>query len=130
MLDIVETAPSRTGISRRTALRVGFLGLGGLTLADLLRLRAVAGQEKRETAVILLWVHGGPSHHETYDLKPDAPEGIRGPFRPIATRSTGLQVCELLPKHAQMADRFTLLRSLAHDEPDHGFGTRRFLTGF
>jgi hypothetical protein len=130
MLDIVETASARRGISRRTALRVGFLGLGSLTLADLLRLRAVAGQEKRETAVILLWVHGGPSHLETYDLKPDAPTEVRGPFRPIQTRSSGLDLCELLPRHAKLADRFTLVRSVAHDQADHGFGTRRFLTGY
>jgi hypothetical protein len=120
------------GCTRRHALRVGFLGLGSLSLADLLRLRSEAssGKAKKDTSVILVWAHGGPSHLETYDLKPNAPDTVRSQFRPIATRSPGLDICELLPKHAAIADRFTLLRSLAHDEADHGFGTRRFLTGY
>ncbi len=121
----------RTGCTRRELLRMGFLGLGGLTLADLLRLRARAtDSQRRNTAVILLWVHGGPSHLETYDMKPGASAEIRGPFRPIKTRAPGIEVCELLPEHARLADRFTLLRSLAHDEADHIVGTRRFLTGY
>lgn len=119
------------GCTRRQVLQAGFLGLGSLTLADLLRLRSQASsRSKKDTAIILLWVHGGPSHLETYDLKPDAPAEIRGPFRPMHSNVPGLDVCELLPKHARIADKFTLLRSLAHDEPDHGFGTRRFLTGY
>ena len=133
MLNIVVPESRRHGDwTRRQVLQAGFLGLGGLSLADLLRLRSQAapGQPKKETAVILLWVHGGPSHLETYDLKPTAPAEIRGPFRPIRTNVSGLEVCELLPKHARIADKFTLLRSLAHDQADHGFGTRRFLTGF
>lgn len=118
--------------TRRQCLQAGVLGLGSLSLADLLRAQAAAapGTPKKETAVILLWVHGGPSHLETYDLKPDAPEATRSMFRPIRTRVPGMDICELLPRHAQMADKFTLLRSVAHDEADHGFGTRRFCTGF
>ncbi len=80
--------------------------------------------------VILLWVGGGPSHLETYDLKPDAPTAVRSLFKPIRTRVPGIDVCELLPKHAAIADKFTILRSVAHDEMDHGFGSRRFLTGY
>ncbi|WP_439631969.1 DUF1501 domain-containing protein [Gemmata sp.] len=123
---------SEFGPTRREALRVGFLGLGGLTLADLFRLRANAASDaaRTNTAVILLWIHGGPSHLETYDLKPDAPSEIRGPFKPIRSAAPGLDVCELLPEHAKIADKFTLLRSVAHDEADHLVGTRRFLTGY
>lgn len=115
---------------RREFLRVGFLGLGGLTLADLLRLRAEGSASKKDTAVLLLFVHGGPSHLETYDLKPDAPDDIRGPFKPIKTRVPGIHVCEHLPKHAKSADRFTLIRSCTHDEADHFAGHRRFLSGY
>jgi hypothetical protein len=144
MLDLMtrDYRPGK-GWTRRHMLRVGFLGLGGLSLADLLRLECHAApltsrererpeqiRTKKETAVILVWVHGGPSHLETYDLKPEAPDEVRGPFRPIKTKSPGVEICELLPKHAAIADKFTLLRSVAHDQADHGFGTRRFLTGY
>jgi hypothetical protein len=123
---------SDSRMTRREMMRVGFLGLGGLTLADMLRLRAqgAANPERKDRAVIVLWVHGGPSHLETYDLKPDAPPETRSLFKPIRTKVPGLDICELLPKHAALADRFTLLRSVAHDEGDHGFGTRRLCTGY
>src|SRR5262245_14131586 len=80
------------GWTRRQVLQAGFLGLGSLTLADLLRLRceAASARPKKDTAIILLWVHGGPSHLETYDLKPDAPAEIRGPFRPMHSNAPGL----------------------------------------
>ncbi|MFO0881239.1 MAG: DUF1501 domain-containing protein [Gemmataceae bacterium] len=130
MLHLQSGAQTRTEwMSRREWLRVGFLGLGGLTLTDLMRLRA-AGATSRDTAVLLLFVHGGPSHLETYDMKPDAPDEIRGPFRPIRTRVPGIQVCEHLPRHAALAHRFTLIRSCAHDEADHFAGHRRFLSGY
>jgi hypothetical protein len=131
MIDLVHTN-SKTPISRRQMLRIGGLTLGGLSLADLLRLRAQAstGIAPKDRAIIVLWVHGGPSHLETYDLKPDAPSDTRSLFKPIHTNVPGMDICELLPKHARMADKFTLLRSVAHDEADHGFGTRRFCTGF
>lgn len=119
--------------SRRDLLRVGYLGLGGLTLPHLLRrqaAQAAAGVSPSDRAVLLLFVHGGPSHLETYDLKPDAPPEIRGPFSPIQTKAPGLDICEHLPKHAAVADRFTLLRSCTHDEADHFAGHRRFLSGF
>src|SRR5256885_1504894 len=97
-------------ITRRDCLRAGLLGVGGLVLPDLLRLRASAGMgATRDTAVILLFVHGGPSHLETYDLKPDAPAEIRGPFRPTATAVPGMQICEHLPLQARAATRFTLV---------------------
>jgi len=87
---------------------VGLLGLGGLSLADLLRLRAQAapGKPKKQTAVIFLWLNGGPSHLETYDPKTSAPAEIRGPFRAIKTAVPGLEVCELLPEHQGQEDYF------------------------
>jgi hypothetical protein len=116
--------------SRRDFLRAGFLGLGGLTLGNLCQLRAQGAAITRDTAVLLLFVHGGPSHLETYDLKPDAPDEIRGPFSPIATAVPGIRICEHLPRHAQVARRFTLIRSCTHDEADHFAGHRRFLSGY
>jgi hypothetical protein len=79
--------------------------------------------------VIFVWLPGGPPHMETYDMKPDAPEEYRGDFRPIHTNVPGIDVCELLPLHAKVADKFTLIRSIAHKFADHGGGHKRFLTG-
>src|SRR5262249_5350345 len=87
------------GISRRTFLRAGFLGLGSLSLANLFRLRAETATTT-DTAVILVFLGGGPSQLETYDMKPNAPDSIRGPFKPIATTVPGIEVCEHLPRHA------------------------------
>lgn len=124
--------PDRSAsVSRRGFLRSGMLSLGGLTLADLLRIRAAGGQTSTgpDTSVILLWLPGGPPHMETYDLKPDAPKEYRGEFRPIPTAVPGLDVCELMPRHAKLADRFNIVRSVAHEFADHGGGHKRFLTG-
>src|SRR4051794_28871707 len=104
-------------LRRREFLRLGLAGFGSLTWPDLLRLRAAAGRPREDTALLVVWLHGGASHLETYDPKPDAPSEYRGPFRPIATRVPGVRVSELLPRHARVADRFTLLRSLAHTGP-------------
>jgi hypothetical protein len=116
------------GTSRRDFLRAGFLGLGSLSLADLFRLRAET-TTTTDTAVILVFLGGGPSHLETYDMKPQAPAGIRGPFRPIATTGPGIQVCEHLPRHARLAHRFTLIRSCSHNAAGHGNGTTRMMSG-
>jgi hypothetical protein len=78
----------------------------------------------------VVWLHGGASHLETYDPKPLAPSEYRGPYRPIATTVPGMQVSELLPQHAQVAHRFTLLRSLAHTGPCHDSGPQQLFTGF
>jgi hypothetical protein len=101
-------------------------------MADLLKLRAqaatVPGAES-DTAIIFIWLPGGPPHMEMYDLKPDAPADYRGEFRPISTNVPGLEVCEHLPLHAKIADKFTIVRSVAHEFADHGGGHKRFLTG-
>lgn len=116
-------------------LKVGALGAGGLCLSDLLRLRAsaqaagVSNPGKDDTAVLLVWLPGGPPHMETYDMKPDAPAEYRGHFQPIKTNVRGIEVCEHLPLHAKMADKYTLIRSFHHDFADHGGGHKRFLTG-
>ena len=118
--------------SRRSFLQAGSLLLGGLGLADLLRLRARAeseGERAAKTSVILLWMEGGPSHLETYDMKPAAPQEYRGEYSPIPTTVGGMNVCELMPLHARRAGRMTLIRSIAHTITDHPGAAGRFLTG-
>lgn len=107
--------------------------MGGLALGDLLRLRAKAseaGQPKTDTSVILIWLQGGPSHMETYDLKPNAPIDYRGECRPIETNVSGISVCEHLPEHAKVADKFNLIRSISHGFANHAGGAGRFLSGY
>ena len=116
--------------SRREFLRFGLAGMGSLPLAELFRLRAVAGAAKAERkSLILVWLRGGASHLETYDPKPDAPSEYRGPYQPISTRVPGLQICELLPRHARIADKFTVLRSMAHTGGGHPAGSLQLLSG-
>jgi uncharacterized protein (DUF1501 family) len=119
-------------LHRREFLRLGLAGLGGLTLPELFRRRAEAGPNdpRRDTALLVVWLHGGASHLETYDPKPDAPAEYRGPYGSIATRVPGLRLSELLPRHAAVAHRFTLLRSLAHTGPCHDSGPQQLFTGF
>jgi Protein of unknown function (DUF1501) len=107
------------GISRRTALKAGFLGLLGMSLPDLLRLQAQQSAALQETAVILLWLDGGPSQLETYDPKPDAPAEYRGPYKTIQTNVPGIRLREMLPEHARRADKMVFVRSLHHDNGDH-----------
>lgn len=96
---------------RRTFLTAGAFTLGGLTLADLLRLRAVAGPAAaRPKSAILIHLSGGPSHLDMYDMKPLAPVEYRGEFSPIATNVPGMELCELMPRQATIADKFTILR--------------------
>jgi len=96
-------------IKRREFLRIGLSGFATLSLPGLFQLRALAAAEqpKARTAVILVWLRGGASHLETYDPKPDAPSEFRGVFNPISTCVPGMQISELLPRHAKIADKFT-----------------------
>jgi uncharacterized protein (DUF1501 family) len=110
---------------RREFLRAG---LGALSLPALFRLRAEAAPRER-TAVIIVWLRGGASHLETYDPKPDAPSEYRGPFGTLATRTPGMRLGELLPRHAKITDRFTLLRSMAHTGGGHPAGSLQLLSG-
>jgi hypothetical protein len=118
------------GFHRRDFLRLGSAGLLGLGLADLLRLETRADKAKRKaTSVIMLWLAGGPATIDMWDLKPDAPEGIRGEFKPIATSADGVRICELFPKLAKQMHHAGLVRSLHHNIPEHGVGTLYMTTG-
>jgi hypothetical protein len=108
-------------MSRRDVLRIGALGMGGLTLSDLLRLQARGAVEPtaRRKAVIMIFLYGGPSHIDTYDMKPDAPDQIRGEFKPIQTNVSGIDIAELMPCQARIADKLALIRGLRFDSNDH-----------
>ncbi|HMF11032.1 MAG TPA: DUF1501 domain-containing protein [Gemmataceae bacterium] len=121
------------GFHRRDFLKLGAGGLLGLGLADLLRLEArvakTSAPAKRADSVIMVWLAGGPATIDVWDLKPGAPQGIRGEFKPIATKAAGIQICEHLPKTAGIVDRITLVRSLQHTIPSHGPATVFVTTG-
>src|SRR6478736_687783 len=118
-------------MKRRTFLQAGLIAPVGLGLARAMRLRAAPATASSSTAkaCILLYMTGGLAQHETFDPKPDAPDGIRGEFRPIATRVPGMQICELLPMMSQYADRYAILRSTHHGSDTHGVGVHFNLTG-
>ena len=118
------------GVSRRSFLKVGTLAALGMTLPELLRTQEAAAASGRKPAnMIFLWLDGGPSHLETFDLKPDAPAEIRGDFKPIETNVPGIRICEHLPKTAKVMDRFTILRSVTHNDSNHGAGNHLMTTG-
>src|SRR6516225_5987454 len=102
------------GISRRNFLHVGAVGLGGLTLADMLRADEANKGDRSYSrkSIINIYLGGGPSHLDTFDLKPGAPKEFRGEFNPIDTSVPGIQICEHLPKLAAIMDRLAILRSL------------------
>ncbi len=119
--------------SRRELLRVGSLGLLGLSWAGLLRGQAAAPSKSdgfgRAKRCILLFMWGGPAHQDTWDLKPDAPREFRGEFRPIPTAVPGIHICEHFPKLARQMSRLCLVRSMTHDNGDHTAATSYLLTG-
>jgi hypothetical protein len=122
-------------LGRRAFLQIGGLSLGALasgmepSLAQVLAAETAAGAE-REFSVIWLWAAGGPSHLETFDMKPEAPTECRGAFKPIATNVPGIEICELMPNLARRADKFSLIRSLHHNRNEHASGTNRMLSGY
>jgi len=119
--------------NRRSFLRQVFAGIGAFSLPNVLKLRAAAATQaggKNDTSLIVLWQDGGPSHFETFDPKPTAPAEIRGDLGAIATRHPGVQFCEVLPRLAQMADRFTIIRSLHQASSAHVSATHTFVTGY
>jgi len=111
------------GFSRRQFMRIGGLvplaGVGGMTFPDLLRAEAAAGRGRRQRSVIMIYLPGGPPHQDMVDLKPDAPSEVRGEFRPIRTNVPGIEVCELLPRLAGIADRLAIVRSVVGATGDH-----------
>jgi hypothetical protein len=125
------------GLSRREMLRVGGLGLAGLSLPGLL---AAEGSKPREDVAreafgrakscIILFLLGGPPQQETFDMKPDAPAEIRGPFQPIATNVPGIQVCELLPNVARQMDKIAVLRAMSTNDNAHSSSGYWMLTGY
>jgi hypothetical protein len=120
-------------ISRRSVLRIGSLALGGVTLPDFFRRRASAVTPQTspaDTAVIQLFLGGGPSQIDTFDLKPDAPADIRGEFREIATSVPGIRICEHLPRLAAVMDKFSVVRSVTHDSSSHLPSSHLMQTGY
>src|SRR5256885_7652156 len=105
-------------VGRRDSLKIGGMALGGLALPQLLRLEAAQGS-KSHKAIINVFLPGGPPHIDMWDLKPDAPAEIRGEYSPIKTNVPGMEICELFPKLAAMADKFALIRSLSDSAGDH-----------
>ncbi|MCA9174808.1 MAG: DUF1501 domain-containing protein [Planctomycetales bacterium] len=110
LVDPRSSTPHCDGVRRRNFLQVG--ALGGLSLGSLLQAEAAQGTGSNERSVVMIYLPGGPTQHETFDPKPDAPAEIRGSYRPISTKVPGVQFCELLPKLAAMADKFSIVRSL------------------
>src|SRR4051794_9826988 len=120
------------GVTRRDFLQVGALGAIGLTLPQMLAARAagVVKPDHDDRACIMIFNLGAPSHIDLWDMKPDAPTEIRGPFRPVSTRVPGLQLSEALPRHAQIADKFSLVRSVHHSGAAvHDAGWQMMQTG-
>src|SRR5262249_36515250 len=112
-------APAPHRLPRRGFLRIGALGLGGLTLPGLLRAEAAAGVRSSHKSVILIYLVGGPPPQDLFDLKPDAPKEVAGPWRPIATSVTGIRICEALPRLARIMDKLVVVRSLVGNQADH-----------
>jgi uncharacterized protein (DUF1501 family) len=110
---------SLRSINRREFLKVGTLAVGGLTLADLLRAKAHASTPTSRKSIIMIYLNGGPSHMDMYDLKPDAPVEYRGEFQPIRTNVPGIDISEHLPMQATIADKFAIIRSMRFRQQGH-----------
>lgn len=125
--------PIGSPLKRRNFLHLGLGALGGIGLSDILKLRSQAAAAKGTAAndvrCILVWLDGGPSHYETFDPKPDAPKEIRGEFKSIKTKTPGIHFSEVMPKLAQVSDKLTIVRSIAHEQNNHGAGNHYMMTG-
>src|SRR5438128_9364833 len=107
------------GISRRNFLKIGALGLGGLSLSQLLQAESQSGIRRSHKAVIMIFLPGGPSHQDIFDLKADAPAEIRGEFKTIPTAVPGIRICEHLPQLANLTDKTTVIRTMVGALDDH-----------
>ncbi|MGZ0173696.1 MAG: DUF1501 domain-containing protein [Planctomycetales bacterium] len=131
-----DTTSGGHDLTRRSFVEAGVLGVGGLSLAQMMSLRSDAAKlesandSAADTSVILIWMSGGPGHHETWDPKPDAVSQFRGPFGAISTNVGGIQFSEMLPEQAKIADRISVLRTVRHRSGDHTKGNHWMLTGF
>ncbi|HAM71594.1 MAG TPA: DUF1501 domain-containing protein, partial [Verrucomicrobiales bacterium] len=124
--------PHPRGMSRRTAIQAGAIGILGLGANHLAPLRAMAGSTApapKARSVIYIFLSGGLAQHESFDMKPEASSEIRGEFNPIATRTPGIQICEHLPLLARLSNKWALVRSLTHPHNDHSAGHHVMLTG-
>jgi hypothetical protein len=110
-------------------MQIGYSGLMGLGLPSLLKSRLLAQSQTTPKSIIIVFLTGAPSHHDTFDMKPDAPAEIRGEFKTTATSTAGLHVCEHLPKLAAIADKYAVVRSLSHKDNNHLMSTHYVLTG-
>ena len=119
-------------IDRRGFVKAGALGMAGLSLPQVLKAESAADPAKtsKEKSVIILWQRGGPSQHETWDPKPDAPQDYRGAFGATSTNVPGIQICDLLPKCAKVMDKFSIIRSLFHTDAGHSAGDQIMFTGY
>jgi uncharacterized protein (DUF1501 family) len=127
-----SSAGGSPATSRRSFVQLGVAGMASVGLPEILAARAEArsaGRSTKDTAVILMWLDGGPSHLDLYDMKPDAPAEYRGIWRPIRTNVPGIEISELLPRQAKIADTFSIIRSLHHDNGDHFTAAHYMLTG-
>ncbi|MCA9101281.1 MAG: DUF1501 domain-containing protein [Planctomycetales bacterium] len=121
------------GLSRRNFVQLGVAGMASVPLSGVLRAQAATaerhGTSTRDRSVIMIWLDGGPSHLDLYDLKPQAAAEVRGIWHPISTNVPGIEISELFPRQAQVADKFSIVRSLYHDTGDHFTGGHYMLTG-
>ncbi len=118
------------GMTRRDCLQLGLGALAGSGLVDLLRLQArAASPAKRPTNCILIWMDGGPTHFETFDPKPDAPAEIRGELSPIKTKIPGVYFSQHMTRLAGIADKLAIVRSVCHNQGNHGAGNHYMMTG-
>ena len=117
-------------LNRRGFLQAGAMGIGGLSLANLLRHEAKAATANRERSVIILWMRGGPSHIDMWDPKPDAPVEYRGEFGTMSTSVPGIQLTDMLPKSAALMDKWSIIRSLNHHDAGHSTGDQICFTGY
>ena len=134
MWDVVGEGKAQTchGVTRRDVLKIGTLGAFGVTLADYLAAKeaGVVQPEREDQSCIMIFNLGAPSQLDTFDMKPDAPAEIRGPFHPISTAAPGMQISELFPRHAEVADHFSLVRSCYHTAAAvHDAGWQMMQTG-
>lgn len=117
------------GIQRRDCLKLGLGALLGGGFVDALRIRAAAEPSKPKTSCILIWLDGGPSHFETFDPKPEAPAEIRGEFQAIQTKTPGVFVSENMTRLAAISDKLAIVRSVCHNQNNHGAGNHYMTTG-
>ncbi len=119
------------GLNRRSFLQIGVAGMASVGLPQILAAKESSqnlGRPAKDTAVIMLWLDGGPGHMDMYDLKPEAPAEYRGLWNPIRTNVPGIEITELYPRQAKVADKFSIIRSLHHDNGDHFTGAHYMLT--